>query len=35
MVKQKRKMMIIGGVVCAVIVLGLVWGYQTFFNQKS
>ena len=35
MVKQKRKMMIIGGVVCAVVVLGLVWGYQTFFNQNT
>ncbi len=35
MVKQKRKMMIIGGVVCVVIVLGIVWGYQTFFNQKT
>lgn len=36
MAKQKSKMlMIIGGVVCIVVLVGLVWGYQTFFNQKS
>lgn len=36
MVKQKSKiMMIVGGVVCAVVLGGLVWGYQNFFNQES
>lgn len=35
MAKRKRSMMIIGGVVCVVICLGLILGYQTFFNQKS
>lgn len=36
MAKQKSKMMmIIGGVVCVVVLVGLVWGYQNFFNQES